>query len=370
MNQNQFVDQWRREKSGGFDLYANSTGGDAIELNFFGRPANVYSNANLSIYSAQACNAKCAFCVEELRPASRGTTLHHQKTIEQSDGIYFRALEAVLAAVAPLAPSISVTGGEPSKDIRLARILNTLRQFDARKLTLTTNGSGLLDHLDGRRVIDWVAHAGVAHLNISRAHVDHERNARLMRYREGLDLKQLRDVVRIASEAGTRVRLSCVLLAGEIDSVDRIVDYLTFAESLGIDNVIFRQLMLTDRNTVERNFVVRYSDQKRVKLEAVLDEISAHQNFAFQRQIMGYYYYVEVWKYSGIDVVFEEADLAQLETAKRANPNIVHELIFHPNGKLASTWQPWDGILGPMEPNRLNTSHQIMTGESRLCDPY
>ena len=25
-----------------------------------------------SVYSAQTCNARCAFCVEELRPASRG----------------------------------------------------------------------------------------------------------------------------------------------------------------------------------------------------------------------------------------------------------------------------------------------------------
>jgi hypothetical protein len=28
-------------------------------------------------------------------------------------------------------------------------------------------------------------------------------------------------------------------------------------------------------------------------------------------------------------------------------PGIVHELIFHPDARLASTWQPWDGVLGP-----------------------
>jgi hypothetical protein len=30
---------------------------------------------------------------------------------------------------------------------------------------------------------------------------------------------------------------------------------------------------------------------------------------------------------------------------KRAEPGLVHELVFHPDGKLASTWQPWDGVL-------------------------
>jgi cyclic pyranopterin phosphate synthase len=46
-------------------------------------------------------------------------------------------------------------------------------------------------------------------------------------------------------------------------------------------------------------------------------------------------------------VVFEEADLAQLERVKRADPDTIHELVFHPDARLASTWQPWDGVLGP-----------------------
>jgi len=29
------------------------------------------------------------------------------------------------------------------------------------------------------------------------------------------------------------------------------------------------------------------------------------------------------------------------------DPVAIHELVFHPNAELASTWQPWDGILGP-----------------------
>jgi len=46
-------------------------------------------------------------------------------------------------------------------------------------------------------------------------------------------------------------------------------------------------------------------------------------------------------------VVFEEADLAQLELVKQRDRSVIHELIFHPNARLASTWQPWDGQLGP-----------------------
>jgi hypothetical protein len=140
-----------------------------------------------------------------------------------------------------------------------------------------------------------------------------------------------------------------VLVRGAVESLADILDYLEFAASLGVDNVIFRQLMKTDPQTVARNHVVRFSDASRVALEPLLEQITHDRRFRLQRQIVGYYYYVEVWRYFGMDVVFEEADLAQLERAKQSDPGLIHELVYHPNGRLASTWQPWDGVLP--EPN-------------------
>ena len=98
--------------------------------------------------------------------------------------------------------------------------------------------------------------------------------------------------------------------------------------------------------------VVRYSDAHRVALGPLLDGLSNDKEFAFERQVVGYYYYVEVWRFQGMDVVFEEADLAQMERARRRDPETIHELVFHPNARLASTWQPWDGVLGP--PNEMH----------------
>ncbi|MCA9696272.1 MAG: radical SAM protein [Myxococcales bacterium] len=320
-----------------------------MALDLWGRRYEVYGNANFSVYSAQTCNARCRFCVEELRPASRGRELTPQRTVEADDGRYFAALEATLEELRPLAPTISITGGEPSKDPRLPRILATCAGYPSKRRSLTSNGSGLLDVRDGARIIDHVVAGGVQHLNISRAHPDHERNAGLMVFKEGLSLAQLREVVATARAGGCRTRLSCVLVDGAVDSLAGIRAYLDFAEDLGVDNVIFRQLMHVDRESVLENFVVRFSEAKRTRLEPLLDAISDDPEFAFVRQIVGYYYYVEVWRRRGIDVVFEEADLAVLERTKQSMPGVVHELIFHPNARLASTWQPWDGVLGPPE---------------------
>jgi molybdenum cofactor biosynthesis enzyme MoaA len=342
-----FNPAWRRDKSLAFDLDLNSTARGTRELDLFGRRVRIYANANLSIYSAQRCNARCTFCVEELRPASRGGALSRQKAIESSDAAWFDRLEDVLEQLAPLSPSVSITGGEASKDPRLPRLLALLAARRAQKRVLTTNGSGLLDLRDGRRVIDWIALHGLEHLNLSIAHPSAALNARLMRFPDSPSTDALQTIVRVAHAAGVRVRLSCVLLRDGIRDVAGMRSYLDFAASLDIDNVIFRQLMRTDPSTHAKNQVVRYSDQNRVVLEPLLDELSTAADFAFVKQVVGYYYYVEVWRRDDVDVVFEEADLAQLERIKRRDPGTIHELVFHPNAALAATWQPWDGVLSP-----------------------
>jgi molybdenum cofactor biosynthesis enzyme MoaA len=344
-----FNPEWRARQSAAFELAANSTARRTVRIELWGRPVSVYANANLSIYSAQACNARCAFCVEELRPASRGIALDRQKTIEADDARYFAALEATLAALRPLDPSVSVTGGEPSRDPRLPRILRTLHRHGARKRTVTTNGSGLLELREGRLLVDWIAATGVSHLNVSRAHWDDRVNAKLMRYRASPDAAALAEIVRRAHCGGTRVRLSCVLVANAVDDMDDVRAYLDFAARAGVDNVIFRQLMKTDPETVAENFVTRYSERRRVDMAPLLAAVSSDPAFSFQRQVMGYYYYVEVWRCRGIDVVFEGADLARLERTRTTMPGVVQELVFHPNARLASTWQPWDNVLGPPE---------------------
>jgi cyclic pyranopterin phosphate synthase len=347
-----FRASWRRRKSAAFDLERNSTGRRTVEIPLWGTPRIVYRNANLSIYSGRRCNARCPFCVEELRPASRGRSLAAQRAVEASDERYFAALTATLHALAALGPSVSITGGEPSLDPRLPRLLRLLGAFQARKLTLTTNGSGLLDRRDGQPLVEHLTAARARHLNLSIAHPDPWASARLMRLPRVLTVPELRDIVSRARRGEVRPRLSCVLLRDGIGDREGILGYLEFARSLGVDNVIFRQLMRADLSSNDDGQVVRYCDAGRVLLEPLLDSLDRVPGFAFVRQILGYYYYVEVWRWRGVDVVFEEADLAQLERSKTSTPDLIHELVFHPSGRLASTWQPWDGVLGP--PSSMN----------------
>jgi MoaA/NifB/PqqE/SkfB family radical SAM enzyme len=325
----------------------------------------VYENVNLSLYSGQACNARCPFCVEELRPLSKGLELAADRARPAPEEAYFERLAEVLELVRPLDPSTSITGGEPSIDPRLPRTLDVVAAAGMRKRTLTTNGSGLLRCVDpatGELLVDRIAARGVAHLNVSRASPDDAVNRRIMKIGSGTDdAASLGVALERARAGGARPRLSCVLLRGTTETVEDVVRYAAWARSLGVDNVVFRQLMEQDRERTLENHVTRYSDRARVDLWALLEQLhgEAGQDPRFRpvRQVLGYYYYVEVYELREapglppIDVVFEGADLEVMrrDRERRAalGEDVVHELVLHPDGALCSTWQPRDGVLLP-----------------------
>ncbi|MHA1299697.1 MAG: radical SAM protein [Candidatus Helarchaeota archaeon] len=342
-----------------YDVLKNSTTKTLVKWVVNGKPYNVYSNVNLSIYSGQICNGNCSFCIEQLRPLSRGRKLESQKTLIEKDNEYFKCLKQVLNAVKPINPSVSITGGEPSKDPRLIKILEYINNFNMRKRTITTNGSGLLDKVGNSdyKVIDFLIRAKMEHLNLSRAHYNEFVNHKIMDLSEFFSNDTLKKIIVRAKKGNIRPRLSCVLLRGYIDSFQEILKYLDWAASIGVDNVVFRQLMKFDQKTHLKNKITEFCNTYFVPLQPLLQCVFQNNKlhnsyFQFIKQVMGYYYYVEVFHYkkpgqNGIDVIFEEADLTYIEIQKQKNLEnpIIYELIFHPNGKLCSSWQPWDGII-------------------------
>ncbi|MBN2153307.1 MAG: radical SAM protein [Candidatus Lokiarchaeota archaeon] len=345
----------RELKQAAFSVEGTSTVGFTIPWNapaLHGRMYQVYGNANCSIYSAATCNGNCSFCVEKLRPASRGSSLIDVKRCID-DQAYFIALGKALRLVRPLDPSISITGGEPSIDPRLPRIISLVQKYGFRKRTITTNGSGLLEN----GLVPKLVAGGFEHLNISRAHADEARNQAIMQVDAPLANLDLRHVIELTRDTGLRPRLSCVLLRGDVDCVDAITTYLDWAASMGVDNVVFRQLMAFDPARCAEDPVIAFSESHRIMLDPILREIyrdpaDHHHAFTFTKQVVGYYYYIEVYKYiptrgRTIDVVFENADLRFID-CDRSLPRqvpLVHELIFHPSGTLNSSWLPGEGIV-------------------------
>ena len=202
------------------------------EFDFEGTKKQVYSNVNLSIFTDDYCNANCKFCVAQLRYEDKGQM--YKKGRIANDDEYFTRLDYVLNYLRPLNPSVSITGGEPTKSKRLIPILQMVEKYGYRKRTLTTNGSGLFDYVDGKPVIQHITENHFQHLNISKAHFDEGINKEIMQYGEGYcSNEDIRKATLFAKANGLRPRMSCLLLQEGIHDIEGIINYLEFYQNIG-----------------------------------------------------------------------------------------------------------------------------------------
>lgn len=120
-----------------------------------------------------------------------------------------------------------------------------------------------------------------------------------------------------------------------------------------MDNVIFRELMDFDHKNMSNLEKMTYCDANKVRLNDIWKEIDKDERFSPIRQLLGYYYYVEVYKYRSIDMVSESANLVKLYEQKEVAKDVVFEMVFHPNGNLNGSWvDNEDILLGYNEKNK------------------
>lgn len=315
-----------------------------FNFDFEGKMKRAYSNVNLSIFLDDYCNADCRFCVAQLRFENKGMMYKKEKI--SSDEEYFRRLDYVLNYLKPLNPSVSITGGEPSKNHRLPEVLRLINKYNYRKRTITTNGSGLLDNMDGKTVIQHIIDNKFQHLNISKAHYDEDVNKSIMRYETGYCSNEMLETIIAYSKANhLRPRMSCILLKSGISSLDEMIQYMEFYQRMGLDNVIFRELMDYDKESMSNPDKMQYCIDNKVYLNDIWKAIDNDSRFTPIRNLLGYYYYVEIYKYQNIDMCSEGANLVKLYDEKEKHFDVVYEMVFHPNGNLNGSWVDNEDIL-------------------------
>lgn len=222
-----------------------------------------------------------------------------------------------------------------------------MNKYNIRKRTITTNGSALLREVKGKKIIDYLIDAKLDHLNISKAHYNESINKSIMHYQCGeyCSNEDLAKIIPYALSKNVRPRLSSLLLADGIHDLNGIVEYIEFYKNLGIDNIIFRELMDYDEVTMINKEKVEYCKRNKVRLNDVWQEVDKDSRFVPVKNILGYYYYVEIYNYKGVDVCSESADLRVQKNEKDKNSDIVYEMVFHPNGNLNGSWVEDEDIL-------------------------
>lgn len=317
---------------------------EVTPFEFNGVKKNVYKNFNLSIFVDDECNADCKFCVAQLRYKNRN--MLYQKDHIKSDKEYFKRLEEVLSYVRPLNPSVSITGGEPTISSRLPKICELLKKYKIRKKTITTNGTGLKDlSIDG--VLNTLEDTEFDHINISRTVIDDCKNNNIMRFSDSTnfrnnDLEFVMDKLKRDSKFKKvpHVRMSCVLLKDGVHTVNQIKEYVNFyKEGYGVDNFIFRQLMDYDHKAINPE-IMKYYETNKISLDDIWKDMENHKELVPYLNLLGYYYYVEIYKYNECTIASEAANLERQYKEKGNHPDTVYEMVFHTDGKLCGSWIP------------------------------
>lgn len=315
---------------------------ELIPFDFETGRRRVYKNFNLSIFLNTECNADCRFCIAQIRYQHKNA-FYQKEHIDSSDR-YLARLEEVLKMIRPLNPSISITGGEPTLSPILPDVCKIVDDLGFRKRCITTNGSQLLKTQNNSTVLENLMKYHWNHLNISRAAIEDSMNKEIMKYnieKEYCTVEMLRDILKMTNNSEyCKHRLSCVLLKESVSNVELMKKYIDFfAENCNANNFIFRELMDYDKRAINTEKMA-YCDRNKIKLYDIWHDFEKYPEFESYLNIIGYYYYVEIYKMynESITVASETADLNIQDMEKQKNPDVVYEMVFHPNGCLSSGW--------------------------------
>lgn len=292
----------------------------------------VYKNFNFTIFIDSYCNADCRFCVEQIKTKNTGCIEKHRLDDKEK---YLEQLDVALSKVRELNPSISITGGEPVLCPWFGEVLKLLKKYRFRKTVITTNGSGILSHVD--EIID----AGISHVNFSRPHFKPDIVQDIMRFKEEKYadyFEELRQAIERLEAGGVRTRFNCILTKNGINSVELMKTYMDYVISLGCHHVVFRELMSFNEETSLNEEKKKYASENRVFINELWKQIDADKAFRYSMNMQGHYYYIEIYEYRNLTMVSERANLKSLEDNYEKNKDYIYEMVFHPNGNLCAGW--------------------------------
>lgn len=289
----------------------------------------ISSEAGLSIYVTNKCNARCDFCMNMYED-------NFLKCRELSDEKYFERLNYILDYLKPIKPAILITGGETTKSIKLPRILKLVKEKGYKIRSFATNGSGLLDRIEGKTVLQhMLENNAINNINISRMHYNEEKNNEIMKIKNGITRNQFKQVATFLNANEMDARVSCNLQKDGITTLEEMIIFKEEYRKLGIDTVIFRELIPVD----PKKEISKAYEAKKIEIKPIMKEIENNKDFKYIRTMEGLQYIVKVYKY-------KDCLVKCYEEREKQNPDIIKDLIFYTNGNLVgNNWNDEDAVL-------------------------
>lgn len=295
--------------------------------------------------SAQPCSARCGFCSENLRHAAAAAPAATLRPAAD----YFDGLARALELLRGLPLSWSLSGLENTDDadwlLRLLAVLSAAERAGqpVEQRVLYSNGAGLAA-ARGEELLQALGDFGLSRVELSRHHFDAARNQALMRFRDGVAVRDEAVFARTVRAVAARmpVMLVCLLQRDGIATAADLGAYLDAAANLGVTGVIFRELAQIGPD-YRVNATARLIAQQRVRMDATLDAVFADAALAAALQPLrlteGYYFWNLVCRWRDrLDIVFEAADYTAMHA--RHDSGRLYKLVWFANGELCGGWEP------------------------------
>lgn len=289
-------------------------------------------NLSFTPYIYNECSAACRFCSEHL--------IRNKKAMicREVSEEYARKLRGILDDLKELEIFLSLSGKEPTESLDFVEgILKCVADFELSGGRITekvmySNLSGLVENMGQMQKM--INQYRINRIECSRHHFDEDKNQAIVRFKNS-PIKQnevYEDIVK--SLLGLiEVKMVCVVQKGGIENAEQLENYLNWAKSIGVSQVVFRELALFD-DTVEQNVTADYIVNHRVEIKDFLDNLN--EDFAIRTITEGYYYMSFEYEYKGMRVSFEMSDYEEMQ--KKHESDRVYKLIYYPNGKLCLDW--------------------------------
>ena len=295
--------------------------------------------------NAVRCTAHCAFCSEELQ-RYHGHQLTARRLIDDYPA-YFARLREVLRPFRELPLGLSLSGLEATAEpqwlrellVCLAGLAGEGPVFDEK--VLYTNGSGLVSSPDLALALQ---DFGLTRLELSRCHDDEAVNQEIMRFNRNQPIRH--NAVYAATVRGLHrhvaVKNSCILTRLGIATLPDVERYLAWAASLGVRQVVFRELSRLEGSYLPNTFT-DWIEAQRVPIEPLLAAVvptleAPRPGWQYAGSTFGYYYYNEHYQYQNLEVVFETSSYPALQAANATG--VLQKLILHSDGTLTGDWDP------------------------------
>jgi len=271
------------------------------------------------------CNARCKMCIQEITwkmPTRKGDP-------------YLEGMREHFADFYELGGrKVIITGGEPT--LRPSRVISTLeelRSYDALELiAMYTNGSRLLKIMDGTTVAQRLKEAGLGCVNLSLHSHDHDENNAIF----ALDLPRVEDISNHLRDIEMPYRYCATLQKGGIETADDVLEYLSFAQQNGAQDVYLRELFqVSNVEKQEAQPHLQYIQENFVPITPIIEELK-------ERGMIQKTQRNEFQGRNKDEIGFTTKDgfrfyTSQLEIGKE-HPDELPYLVVMPNGKLYSTW--------------------------------